>query len=67
MNKIRNDHDGYSAEETAERMERGIRRFLNTPPQPRGKNPKSVSPKPKERAESRKRVHKEMISKIKPD
>jgi len=27
--------------EIARRMERGIRRFLNTPPQPHGKNPKS--------------------------
>jgi hypothetical protein len=35
-------------EEIARRMERGIRRFLNTPPEPHGKNPKSPHPpKPK--------------------
>ena len=48
-----------TSEEIAERMERGIRRFLNTPPQPRGKNPKSTPPpKPKERPASKGRVHK---------
>ena len=40
--------DQPSPEEIARRMERGIRRFLNTPPQPRGKNPKAPPPKPKE-------------------
>jgi len=49
--------DQYSPEETARRMERGIRRFLNTPPQPHGKNPKTP-PKPKERPASKRRVHK---------
>jgi hypothetical protein len=40
--------DEYGPEETARRMERGIRLFLNTPPQPHGKNPKSSPPlKPK--------------------
>jgi hypothetical protein len=40
----------YGDEKTAERMERGIWRFLNTPPQPHGKNPRSPAPsrKPKE-------------------
>jgi hypothetical protein len=50
--------DQYSPEETARRMERGIRRFLNTPPQPHGKNPKSPPPKAKERPASKGRVHK---------
>ena len=51
--------DEYSPEETARRMERGIRRFLNTPPQPHGKNPQSPPPrKPKERPASKGRVHK---------
>jgi hypothetical protein len=36
-----------SSEEVARRMERGIRRFLNTPPKPHGKNPKSPARKPK--------------------
>jgi hypothetical protein len=49
----------YRDEEIARRMERGIRRFLNTPPQSRGKNPKSPpAPKPKERPASKGRVHK---------
>jgi hypothetical protein len=53
------ESDQYSDEETSRRMERGIRRFLNTPPQPRGKNPKSPpSHKPKERPASKGRVHK---------
>jgi hypothetical protein len=39
--------DQLPDDEIAERMERGIRRFLNTPPQPHGKNPKAPAPKPK--------------------
>jgi hypothetical protein len=51
--------DKFPDEEIAQRMERGIRRFLNTPPQPRGKGPNSPPPpKPKERPASRGRVHK---------
>jgi hypothetical protein len=53
------DDDQYSPEETARRMERGLRRALNTPPQPHGKNPKSAPlAKPKERPASKERVHK---------
>ena len=37
-----------------ERFQRGLRRALNTPPQPRGK----PMPKPKERPASKGRVHK---------
>jgi hypothetical protein len=49
----------YDEKEIARRMERGIRRFLNTPPQPRGKGLKAPpSPKPKERPASKGRVHK---------
>jgi hypothetical protein len=33
--------DDYSEQEIAKRMERVTRRFLNMPPQPHGKNPKS--------------------------
>lgn len=33
--------DQYSEDEIARRMERGLRRALNTPPQPHGKNPRS--------------------------
>jgi hypothetical protein len=51
--------DDYSEQEIKERMERGLRRALNTPPQPRGKNPKSPPPlKPKERPASKGRVYK---------
>jgi hypothetical protein len=50
--------DQYGPEETVQRMERGLRRFLNTPPQPHGKNPKAPPPKRKERAASKGRVHK---------
>jgi hypothetical protein len=57
------DHpeDTLPDDEIARRMERGIRRFLNTPPQPHGKNPRSPpkpKPKPKERPASKGRVHK---------
>jgi hypothetical protein len=48
-----------NVEEIAQRMERVVRRFLNMPPQPHGKNPKSPpSAKPKERPTSKGRVHK---------
>jgi hypothetical protein len=50
--------DQLSDDEIARRMERGIRRFLNTPPQPHGRNPKSPPSKPKERPASKGRVHK---------
>lgn len=35
-----------------------MRRFLNTPPQPRGKNPKATPSKPKERPTSKGLAHK---------
>jgi hypothetical protein len=49
------DDDQLPDDEIVRRMERGIRRFLNTPPQPRGKNPKDSPPRkerpaPKDRA-----------------
>jgi len=50
--------DQYGPEETTRRMERGLRRFLNTPPQPHGKNPKSPPPKRKAQPASKGRVHK---------
>jgi hypothetical protein len=51
--------DQYSDEETRQRMERGLRRALSTPPQPHGKNPRSPPPlKTKERPTSKGRVHK---------
>jgi hypothetical protein len=53
------DDDQYPPEEAARRMERVVRRFLNMPPQPHGKNPTSPSPqKSKERPASKGRVHK---------
>jgi hypothetical protein len=53
------DDDQYSPEETARRMERGLRRALNRPPQHYGKNPKTLpAPKSKERPASKGRVHK---------
>jgi len=51
--------DDMPSAEIARRMERGIRRFLSTPPESRGKNPKSPPPaKLKERPASKGRVHK---------
>jgi hypothetical protein len=45
---------------SAHRMEGSIRRFLRTPPQPHGKNPRTPPPQPKvkERPGSKGRVHK---------
>jgi hypothetical protein len=37
------DNDQPDLRKIAERMERGIRRFLNTPPQPRGDRPDDAS------------------------
>jgi hypothetical protein len=51
-------NDQLPNEEIARRMERGLRRALNTPPQLHGKNPKSPPPKGKERPASKGRVHK---------
>ena len=51
------DDDQYSPEETARRMERGLRRALSTPPQPHGKNPKSPPPKRKRTSRIKGRVH----------
>jgi hypothetical protein len=52
-------NDQLPNEEIARRMERGLRRALNTPPQPHGKNPKTPpTPKGKERPASKGRVHK---------
>jgi hypothetical protein len=57
--KPHDDADSYPLEETARRMERVVRRFLNMPPLPHGKNPKSPPPpKRKERQVSKGRVHK---------
>jgi hypothetical protein len=51
--------DQYTEDEIARRMERVVRRFLEIPPQPHGKNPKSPPPpKRNERAASKGRVHK---------
>ena len=51
--------DDYSEQEIKERIERGLRRALNTPPQPHGKNPKTPPiPRSKERPASKGRVHK---------
>jgi hypothetical protein len=51
--------DELPPEETARRMERGLRRALSTPPQPHGRNPSTLpSPKPKERPASKGRVRK---------
>ena len=36
-----NSDDQLPAEEISRRMERGLRRALNTPPQPHGRNPKT--------------------------
>jgi hypothetical protein len=53
------EDDQYSPEETARRMERALRRALNMPPQPHGRNPKTPPTlKPKERPASKGRVHK---------
>jgi hypothetical protein len=53
------DDDELSDDEIARRMERNIRQFLKTPPQPRGKNPQTpASPKAKERPTSKGRVRK---------
>jgi hypothetical protein len=43
MTTSKHPDDQYGDAETRERMERGLRRALNTPPQPHGKNPKSAS------------------------
>jgi hypothetical protein len=56
---VKRETDQFSEEETARRMERVVRRFLDMPPQPHGKNPKSPPPpKQKERPASKGRVHK---------
>jgi hypothetical protein len=46
------EDDQLSEDEIARRMERGIRRFLKTPPQPHGKNPKSPAPARRKRDRS---------------
>jgi hypothetical protein len=58
MRKEIGDDNQLPDEEIARRMERVTRRFLNMPPQPHGKNPKSPPPKPKEHPASKGRVHK---------
>jgi hypothetical protein len=56
---MNDENPELTPDEIRHRMERGIRRFLNTPPQPRGKSPKAPSsPHPKERPASKGRVHK---------
>jgi hypothetical protein len=53
------DDDQYSPEETARRMGRALRRALNMPPQPHGRNPHTPPTlKPKERPASKGRIHK---------
>ena len=48
--------DEITDEEIARRMERGIRRFLNTPPKPHGKRPTDPAPKPKQRSAAKRRI-----------
>jgi hypothetical protein len=50
--------DEFPEKEISERMELGIRRFLNTPPALHGKNPTSPSPKHKGRPTPKGRAHK---------
>jgi len=56
------DHKDYReplSDEEAEQMERGLKRLLQTPPKPHGKNPSSPPPSGhKERPASKGRVHK---------
>jgi hypothetical protein len=50
--------DALPDDEIARRMKKGIGRFLNTPPMPHGKNPKSPPPpKQRERRATKGRVH----------
>jgi hypothetical protein len=57
--KRRNSNEQLPADEIERRMERVLRRFLNMPPQPHGKNPKSPpASKPKERLASKGRIRK---------
>jgi hypothetical protein len=59
LDSSRDDQDQHSDDEIARRMERGIRQLLNTPPQPRGKNPAAPAVvKRKDRPAARRRVHK---------
>jgi hypothetical protein len=51
--------DQLSEAEIARRMEASIRRFLKTPPQPHGKNPRTPPPeKVRKRPESKGLAHK---------
>jgi hypothetical protein len=52
--------DQLPEDEIARRMEGSIRRFLKTPPQPHGKNPRAAPPPPrvKERPASKRRAGK---------
>jgi hypothetical protein len=51
--------DERPADEIARRMERGLRRAFDKPPQPHGKSPTAMrAPKSKERPASKGRVHK---------
>jgi hypothetical protein len=52
------DYREQLTDEEAERMERGLRRLLSTPPKPHGKNPTSAPQKRKVRPASKGRVHK---------
>jgi hypothetical protein len=57
---LSSNEDQLPDDEIARRMERNIRRFMKTPPQPHGKNPNTPAPvKPKERPTSKGRVRKE--------
>jgi hypothetical protein len=53
------DEKPSEANEIARRMERGIQRFLDTPPERHGKNPRTPpTPKPKELPAQKGRMHK---------
>jgi len=52
-----NDYRDPLTDEQAERMQRGLRRLMNTPQQPHGKKPAAPSRKRKERPASKGRVH----------
>jgi hypothetical protein len=56
--KSESDYREPLSDEAAERMERGLRRLLHTPPKPHGRNPAAPPPNRKARPASKGRVHK---------
>jgi hypothetical protein len=59
LTRMSDKNDTLPDDQIARRMERVVRRFLEMPPQPHGKNPKSPPPpKPKERPAGKGRIHK---------